>query len=486
MATFVKYPPSVVLDVTGLVTSVNGQVGAVVLVPHDLGLGPTDSVTFGNITDNGLTANRAVATDSGKMLVSSATTDTELGFVNGVTSSIQTQLNSKQTTITPANLTDAGTDGIVVTGGTNSVLTAVSLAQHVADTTHNGYLSSTDWNTFNSKQAAGNYITALTGDVTATGPGSVASTVAKIQGKTVSGTTGTTNVVFSASPTFTGTPLTTNLGVTNIFADPVGAHALITTGGTGGITLHDSNGLDSVSWDARNLHRSNLSESVDWDQSILFDEGTTPTVYWGNTLLPTSGLLDPSTNILLGWSAAGVSLPLLTPSTALALNASNIIVSSTTTLAELAFVHGVTSSIQTQLNAKAPTASPTFTGAVTINNGRLVSTQTTVPTTTTNANAGTGATSSVAHATDTAGVVNLTLGSIGTLSSGVQVTVNFNVSYPVAPIVTLTPTNAITASNVAVFGVYISSTTAGFSINFATAGVATDVLQWNYHAIGTQ
>lgn len=40
-----------------------------------------------------------------------------------------------------------------------------------------GCLSTTDWNTFNGKQAAGNYITALTGDVTASGPGSVAATL---------------------------------------------------------------------------------------------------------------------------------------------------------------------------------------------------------------------------------------------------------------------------------------------------------------------
>jgi hypothetical protein len=45
---------------------------------------------------------------------------------------------------------------------------------------------------------------ALTGDVT-TSSGSLATTVAKIQGTTVSGTTGSGNVVFSASPTLTGT-----------------------------------------------------------------------------------------------------------------------------------------------------------------------------------------------------------------------------------------------------------------------------------------
>jgi hypothetical protein len=45
---------------------------------------------------------------------------------------------------------------------------------------------------------------ALTGDVTSSA-GAVATTVAKIAGTTVSGTTGTTNVMFSASPTTTGT-----------------------------------------------------------------------------------------------------------------------------------------------------------------------------------------------------------------------------------------------------------------------------------------
>lgn len=43
-----------------------------------------------------------------------------------------------------------------------------------------GFLSAADWVTFNAKQAAGNYITALTGDATASGPGSVAITLATV------------------------------------------------------------------------------------------------------------------------------------------------------------------------------------------------------------------------------------------------------------------------------------------------------------------
>jgi hypothetical protein len=48
----------------------------------------------------------------------------------------------------------------------------------VASAVNTGKLSNTDWTTFNNKQAAGNYITALTGDVTASGPGSAAATLA--------------------------------------------------------------------------------------------------------------------------------------------------------------------------------------------------------------------------------------------------------------------------------------------------------------------
>lgn len=86
--------------------------------------------------------------------------------------------NGKQPAITTSNLSDAGTDGITISGGLGAVIgTGTTVAQHVADTTHNGYLASADWNTFNGKQVSGNYITALTGGVTASGPGSATATV---------------------------------------------------------------------------------------------------------------------------------------------------------------------------------------------------------------------------------------------------------------------------------------------------------------------
>lgn len=54
----------------------------------------------------------------------------------------------------------------------------------------------------------------------------------------------------------------------------------------------------------------------------------------------------------------------LTASTVLTLDGSKNIISSSVTTTELGYVSGVTSAIQTQLNLKAPLASPTFTGTV--------------------------------------------------------------------------------------------------------------------------
>lgn len=66
----------------------------------------------------------------------------------------------------------AGTDfGISSAGSTHT------FSLPIASGTNTGKLSNTDWTTFNNKQPAGNYITALTGDVGATGPGSVAATI---------------------------------------------------------------------------------------------------------------------------------------------------------------------------------------------------------------------------------------------------------------------------------------------------------------------
>lgn len=69
---------------------------------------PTITGAATTITTNNLAAARAVITDANGKVAASTVTSTELGYVHGVTSAIQTQLNSKEATITGAATTITG------------------------------------------------------------------------------------------------------------------------------------------------------------------------------------------------------------------------------------------------------------------------------------------------------------------------------------------------------------------------------------------
>lgn len=113
----------------------------------------TSALTFGGVTVTGIGAGTINST-SGGTLYSTGTS-------------------------TPAVTAPIGYSGTLgqFIGGISGNFTCA-----VANGTIPGCLSATDYNTFNGKQAAGNYITALTGDVTASGPGSVAATLATVNG----------------------------------------------------------------------------------------------------------------------------------------------------------------------------------------------------------------------------------------------------------------------------------------------------------------
>lgn len=113
-----------------------------------------DTLTFSLLP--ALTANRALQSDGSGVITPSNVTATELGYLSGVTSGIQTQLNGKQ--------------------------------------------------------AVGNYITGLSGDGTATGPGNVAFTLATVNG--APGSFGSASKTLTATVNSKG--LITSLAETNI------------------------------------------------------------------------------------------------------------------------------------------------------------------------------------------------------------------------------------------------------------------------------
>lgn len=107
-------------------------------------------------------------------------------------------------------------------GGTN-LGTNITLSIPLATTSTDGYLNSTDWNTFNNKSAPGNYITALTGDVSASGPGSVPAQVAKIQGFAVAATSPTSGQVLTWNSGSTQYEPKTPTGGSGSAAGPAGS-----------------------------------------------------------------------------------------------------------------------------------------------------------------------------------------------------------------------------------------------------------------------
>lgn len=88
----------------------------------------------------------------------------------------------------PTGNLSSTTTGVTITGGVGAVVgTGATVDIQTANGVQPGLLSASAYATFAAKQAAGNYITSLTGDATASGPGAAAATVARVAGFTLSG-----------------------------------------------------------------------------------------------------------------------------------------------------------------------------------------------------------------------------------------------------------------------------------------------------------
>ena len=157
------------------VTTVNGASGTVVLTTSNVAEGTNQyftsaraqaSITGGasSVVTANLTASRALVSDgSGKIAASASTTATELSYVAGVTSAIQTQLNSKQATLTNPVTGTGTTNYLSKFSGTsaigNSILSESSGNLLINPTTGTSPLYAVAYNT------SGNIYLAIEGSV---------------------------------------------------------------------------------------------------------------------------------------------------------------------------------------------------------------------------------------------------------------------------------------------------------------------------------
>ncbi len=136
-------------------------------------------------------------------------------------------------------------------------LSGTTLSLPKATSAIDGYLSHLDWNAFSSKQPAGNYLTGLTGDITAAGPGASVATLATVNSasgqcgdsthvcqitsnskglvtsQTAVGIAGGGSLAVQNNGTAQGTASTINFA-TNMTATVSGGVATVSSSGTGG------------------------------------------------------------------------------------------------------------------------------------------------------------------------------------------------------------------------------------------------------------
>lgn len=167
---------------------------------------PTILNLKGGSADGAITAHAGIVSSvapgaSGNVLISNGTTWTSSPGGGGSVDSVNGQTGV--VVLTTDNISEGTTNLYFTTARARASTTAtapMSYASGVisitkADGTTDGYLSFTDWLTFNGKQPAGAYLTGLTGDVTATGPGNAAATVQFVGGASAASVASTVTTV---------------------------------------------------------------------------------------------------------------------------------------------------------------------------------------------------------------------------------------------------------------------------------------------------
>jgi len=235
-----------------------------ILTNGNVGIGTTTPATAldvnGDITTESVKSAPCLATDSTGKIVSTAC---GTGSGGGLATSSPWTVGNLAYVSSQGAVSSVGTSTLSasspLTGSFTHVGSGGALGIQVANTSQGGYLSNTDWNTFNGKQAAGSYLTTVTADSPLGGSGTSGSHL-------TCGTCNTTNAsvssvgLSSANSTLTigSTPVTTsgtitadlNLGNANSWTGKQtfvnASTSALTVGGTATVTNLNATGTLAV------------------------------------------------------------------------------------------------------------------------------------------------------------------------------------------------------------------------------------------------
>lgn len=329
-----------------------------------------------------LTSNRAIVSDGSGVISVSAVTDTEIGYLDGVTSAIQTQLDAK------LNLS-GGTMSGAIAMGTNKItgLGDPTAAQDAVTKSYvDGLVNGLSWKQPVRIAPPGNI------NIAGTGAGTVDGVALSIDDRILlaNQTDPIENGIYIVHASG---PLTRSLDMDGgLEADGAAVWVQEGTNANQGFVQNNDAvtiGTDAQSWvqfsgtgsitggDGIDVTGSTISVDLDTDAGLEFDTAKLQVKLDGSTLTRAAAGLKVSdlgiNNAQIGTSAAIElsKLEALGLNFALVSDGSGVISASAVTATELGYLDGVTSAIQTQLDGKLNLTGGTMSGAIAMGSNKI-------------------------------------------------------------------------------------------------------------------